>query len=163
MTQPRTVRGGLFKKARLCGFERETLYSNIAPCRVSKRFGQKWNDSICLPLTRIILIRFVDFGSIWRPLSLTSILGSWASSSSSLLRILADSFEPLVLVVRRVRRPSNGWIQISRLSPRLSIRAASDVAAAAASRLRLLLASLASRRFRSCCSYCSWEKRQKTK
>jgi hypothetical protein len=90
------------------------------------------------------------------------MLGSWASSSSSLLRPL-ESEAPLVpvLVVRRVRRPSSGWIQISRLNSRRSILAASETTPddkeeeAADSLRRLLLASLASRRLRSCCSY--WE------
>lgn len=96
------------------------------------------------------------------------MLGSWASSSSSLLRPL-ESEAPLVpvLVVRRVRRPSSGWIQISRLNSRRSILAASEttpddkVEVAADSLRRLLLASLASRRLRSCCSY--WEIKKKKK
>ena len=87
---------------------------------------------------------------------LTSMLGSKANSSSSLFWAL-HSAEPLVLVVRRVRRPSKGWIQISRRSSRRSTRAASEVEAEAASFLRLL-ASLASRRLRSCCSYCKKDK-----
>ena len=85
------------------------------------------------------------------------MLGSWANSSSSLFWQL-ESEAPLapVLVVRRVRRPSNGWIQISRLNSKRSTLAAASLTAdkdEAASLRRWLLVPLASRRLRSCCSY----------